>query len=328
MTKGDEEPSAQADAPFDLVTIGESMALFIGPPASSLRPGVQATFSFAGAESNVAIGARRLGHNVAFMSRVGDDDLGRTIVATLQGEGVDVHAVRFDGRAPTSLMVRQHRAADLVTVAYYRREGAGARLSPDDLDEDAIGRARVLHVSGITPSLSSTAGEAVRHAVSVAVASGVTVSLDINHRDLMWTPEQAGETLRELLPSVDLLFGSDHELQIVEPADSPQEAAVGLRRRGIGDVVLKRGASGATSWHDGGSSALPAVAVHAVDPVGAGDAFVAGYLSAFLDGAEPDERLHRGVLCGGFAVSVHGDWEGTPRRDELALIGLSGQVQR
>lgn len=314
---------------WDLVTLGESMALFMGPPATSLRPGTSATFSFAGAESNVAIAASRLGHRTAFVSRVGDDDFGRTILRTLAAEGVDTRAVRLDEGAPTSLMVRQHRTADVVTVSYYRRHGAGARLRPEDVDPEMIRRSRLLHVTGITPSLSDSAREAVRFAVSVAADAGVPVSLDINHRELMWSRAAAGKTLRELVPSVTLLFGSDHELLLLDDdGEDPEHAAEALRGDGVADVVLKRGAEGATAWHAGGRSDLAAVGVTAVDPVGAGDAFVAGYLSAYLDGEGADERLRRAVLCGAFAVSAHGDWEGTPRRDELGLIGNLGHVQR
>lgn len=314
---------------WDIVTLGESMALFMGPPATSLRPGSSATFSFAGAESNVAIGAARLGHSVAYVSRVGNDHFGRTIAQTLAGEGVDTRAVRMDDGAPTSMMVRQHRTTDLVTVSYYRRGGAGARLRPEDVDPDMIRRSRLLHVTGITPSLSDSAREAVGYAVSVAADARVTVSLDVNHRELLWSRATAGKTLRELLPSVDLVFGSDHELVLLDDsAANATEAAENLRRDGVADVVLKRGAEGATAWHAGGRTDAAAVDVTAVDPVGAGDAFVAGYLSAHLDGHGVEERLRRGVLCGGFAVSANGDWEGAPRRDELALIGNSGHVQR
>ena len=93
-------------------------------------------------------------------------------------------------------------------------------------------------------------------------------------------------------------------------------------------MVVKCGRRGATALVDGELVEVPPVPVHAVDSVGAGDAFVAGYLSAYLDGEGADERLRRAVLCGAFAVSAHGDWEGTPRRDELGLIGNPGHVQR
>jgi 2-dehydro-3-deoxygluconokinase len=322
-----DQPDGRKDL-WDLVTVGEAMALFMGSPAAPLRPGSQVTFSFAGAESNVAIGASRLGHRVAYVSRIGDDHMGRTILGTLASEGVDVGGVHRDDQAPTSLMVRQHRTADLITVDYYRREGAGRRLSPGDIDPKIIEGSRLLHLSGITPSLSETACEATLYAASVAVGAGVPVSLDINHRAQMWSEDEAGRALRKLLPSVDILFGSPAELLLVEQADSAEEAAQRLRERGIGQVVLKRGSQGASLWHAGGRVDLPAIPVTAVDPVGAGDAFVAGYLSAFLDQTGTEDRLRRAVSCGAFAVSVHGDWEGTPHRDELELIGLKEQVQR
>jgi 2-dehydro-3-deoxygluconokinase len=326
MTTGERETT---EASWDVVTIGESMALFMGPPATPLRPGGTATFSFAGAESNVAIAASRLGHSVAYISRVGDDHAGRVITQTLAGEGVDTSAVRPDAGAPTSLMVRQHRTADLVTVAYYRQDGPGARLGPEDVDPEMIRRSRLLHVTGITPALSRRAREAVRYAVSVAGEAGVAVSLDVNHRELLWSTTTAEEVLRDLVPAVDLLFGSAHELVLLEDAaEDAEEAAELLRRRGVGDVVLKRGAEGATAWHDGGRTDLAAREVTAVDPVGAGDAFVAGYVSAWLDGEGVDQRLDRGMVCGAFAVSVLGDWEGTPRREELGLVGERGQVRR
>lgn len=326
-TEGPHRPDG-AHPPRDLVTVGETMGLFMGPPATPLRPGNAVTFSFAGAESNVAIAASRLGHRVAYLSRLGDDDMGRTIVAALVGEGVDVSGVRLDAHAPTSLMVRQHRTADLVTVSYYRREGAGRRLSPEDIDAESIRGSRLLHLSGITPSLSASARAAAVRAAAVAVDGGIPVSLDINHRANMWSEAEAGQVLRELLPSVDILFGSPAELLLVEPAETAEQAAGRLHGSGIGQVVLKRGSDGASVWHAGGRVDLPAVPVTAVDPVGAGDAFVAGYLSGCLDGAGIEDRLHRAVLCGAFAVSVHGDWEGTPHRRELELLDRTERVQR
>ena len=321
-------PLPAADEAHDVVTIGETLAAFVGPPAAPLRPGGAATFRLAGAESNVAIAASRLGHRVAYFSRVGDDDIGRLILATLRGEGVDVRGVQLDPEAATSLLVRQHRTSDLVTVSYYRRGGAGSRLRPEDVDADVVERSRLLHVTGITPALSDTACAAVQHAVSVASAAGVTVSLDINHRSRLWSRETAGRTLRALLPSVDVLFGDDDELGIVQSGETPESRAEELHRSGVGQVVLKRGSLGASAWEAGERADQRAVEVSMVDPVGAGDAFVAGYLSALLDGATVEERLQRAVVCGAFAVSVHGDWEGTPRRDELGLLGLAEQVRR
>ncbi len=106
--------------------------------------------------------------------------------------------------------------------------------------------------------------------------------------------------------------------------------AAELLDRGVREVVVKRGAAGAGVHTAAGRWETPAVPVTSIDTVGAGDAFTAGYLSALLDGEDVAGRLQRGALAGAFAVSTAGDWEGLPRRDELALLGAtpSGTTQR
>lgn len=102
-----------------------------------------------------------------------------------------------------------------------------------------------------------------------------------------------------------------------------------LLDQGVGEVVVKLGAEGATAFTHGGSLHRPAKPVRAVDAVGAGDAFVAGYLSALLDGEGPAGRLERAVTTGAFAVASPGDWEGAPTRAELGMLGAPpGSVVR
>jgi len=96
----------------------------------------------------------------------------------------------------------------------------------------------------------------------------------------------------------------------------------------VPEVVTKRGAAGADAVAAGRAAHQSAMPVTLVEPVGAGDAFVAGYLSALLDGADVAGRLHRGAVCGAFAVSVPGDWEGLPHRHELTLLDSDENVRR
>ncbi|MEO7234474.1 MAG: sugar kinase [Lapillicoccus sp.] len=313
---------------LDVITLGESLGLVMGEPASPLRAGSPARFSFAGAESNVAIGLARLGHTVGFVTRVGDDSIGRMITETLRGEGVDVGGVVVDPSAPTALMVRQHRTADALTVVYYRDGAAGSRLEPADVPD--LTGARLLHVTGITPALSGSADETVTAAVRAARAAGLVVSLDVNHRSLLWTAAAAGAALGPLLDAVDIVFGGDEELlMLAQRDDGDVETAVkGLLAQRPSVVVRKRGSDGATAYGDFGAVERSAVPVTAVDPVGAGDAFVAGFLSGLLDGADPGACLDRAVECGAFAVSVHGDWEGAARRSELGLLARAERVHR
>ncbi|MFH9726372.1 sugar kinase [Streptomyces sp. NPDC017254] len=307
--------------PPALVTLGEAMAVVAATTPGPFATGAPLRLGWAGAEATVAIGVCRLGHPTAWTGRVGEDPAGAMILAGLRAEGVDVSAARTDPAAPTGLMLRERRTADRLRVGYYRAGLAGSRLAPEDLDEARITGARVLHVTGITPALSDTARAAVEHAVALARAAGVTVSFDVNHRERLWGRAEAAEVLAGILRYADIVFAGPEEAALFVPEEAPERMARALTRLGPAQAVLKLGARGAlVATADGELHIRPAVPVTAVDPVGAGDAFVSGYLAAVLDGAPVEERLHLGALCGAFAVSVPGDWEGLPRRTELGLL--------
>ncbi|WP_246102688.1 sugar kinase [Streptomyces piniterrae] len=315
--------------------------------------------SIAGAESNVAIGLARLGHRVRWSGAVGADEAGQLVLRTLRAEGVEVSGATTDPDAPTGLILFEPRLPELTRVHYYRAGSAGSRLDPGTI-ERALSAAppRVLHLTGITPALSPTARAAAHGSLQLARRHGALVCLDVNFRARLWTARQASEVLREWLPYVDILIASHDELPLClptgedglpepgaveptvggpgttsDPATTGAPAITGdpsaafaaqaeqLLNLGIGEVVVKLGADGATAFTHDGSLHRPAKPVRAVDAVGAGDAFVAGYLSALLDGEEPAVRLERAVTTGAFAVASPGDWEGAPTRAELGMLG-------
>lgn len=310
---------ALASGRIDLVTIGETMALLspmtIGPLsyAPSLR------LSIGGAESNVAIGARRLGLRVAWIGRVGADDLGELIMQRLRGEDVQIQAT-VDTTRPTGIMVKVQRTTRVARVRYYRDDSAGSRLCVEDLDVDLIASARVLHVSGITPALSDTAREAVHAAVDLARRSGVTVSVDYNYRQALWDSEDAAKQFRALTAKADIVLASQQEAAIVVGAAAPSALAQRIADLGPTQVLVKLGSQGAVGWIDGEVHEVSAVPVIAVDHVGAGDAFAAGYITAMLSGDGPLDRLIFGARVGAYAVTVHGDWEGLPTIEELESL--------
>lgn len=308
--------------------MGETMALFSSRSAGVLRSGARVDFSVGGAESNVAIGLARLGVPVAWIGRIGADAFGDEIVRVLRGEGVEVLAHR-DGSRRTGLMVKERRTALHQRVTYYRSDSAGSALSPDDVDDRVVGGARVLHLTGITPALSATAAAAVDHAIDVARAAGTTVSLDVNYRSALWSRAAATAALTRLLPSVDILFAGLEEAELLTGrASGPEQAAADLARLGPSQVVVKHGATGATATVDSEPATAAPPVVPVVDTVGAGDAFVAGYLAAFLAGDPVPGRLELGCATGAFACMAAGDWEGAPTRDELALLRSSEPVLR
>lgn len=302
----------------DLVTFGETMALFASRRTGPLRYARDFDLGLGGAESNVAIGVARLGGAVTWIGRVGADEFGDLIRSTLLGEGVDTRAIP-DQDAPTGLMIKGRRTADLIDVRYYRKGSAGSRLSPADLDLDLIRSARVLHVSAITPALSATAREAVRVAIAEARAAGVLVSLDVNYRKALWSPQEAGDWLRSVIGSVDVLFATEQEAQLITEDPASLD---------IPHVVLKFGAKGALERSDGVVRHAEPYRVTEIDPVGAGDAFAAGWLAEWLAGATPEQRLSTACAAGAFAVTSQGDWESLPRRADLALLTGTDDVSR
>ncbi|WP_404385603.1 sugar kinase [Knoellia locipacati] len=300
-----------------VVTLGESLASFRS--AGPIGFGQTLTPHLAGAEANVAIGLARLGHSVSWVGRVGADPFGLEVLRTLRGEGVDVTAAVVDDSAATGLMFVEQRTADLSRVHYVRSGSAGSKVSAQDLPVETIRSASLLHVTGITPALSTEAAEAVSSAVAVAHEAGVRVSLDVNHRTRLWSREEASPVLRALLPRVWQVVAGEDELDVVADG-SEDDAVAALLGLGVEQVAVKRGAAGATLHTREGRVDADAVGVTAVDTVGAGDAFCAGLLSAVLDGAALPEALDRAVLLGAWAASTTGDWTGLPTRPELGEL--------
>ncbi|MEO6142664.1 MAG: sugar kinase [Dermatophilaceae bacterium] len=304
---------------LDVVTLGETMvSLRTGTP---LRLGGTLTMTMAGAETNVAIGLARLGHTVRWGGRVGADEVGAFILRTLRAESVAVDTVVVDPERSTGLMIAERRVADASRVSYYRAGSAGSALAATDAQACLEEAPRLLHLTGITPALSRSAADAVTMAVDLARQAGALVSFDVNFRSSLWTREQARILLTDLVRRADIVIASEDELGLVVTAAEDEPAAAGeLAAYGVSALVITRGERGATVWHQGGAHHAAAIPVTVRDTIGAGDAFVAGYLSGVLDGLDPAAALRRGTVTGAFAVAAVGDWEGLPTRDELSLL--------
>ena len=299
-----------------VVTVGETMALLRTRDIGSLRHVSEMVLGIGGAESNVAIGLRRLGVDVGWLGRVGDDALGERVTREIRAEGVDVVGI-VDAQAPTGLMLKERPSPSSTAVFYYRAGSAGSRLQPEDVPADWIESAELLHVSGITALLSDSARECLLASVSRARAAGVRVSFDVNYRSTLAPPDVAGPLLRTIAESADLVFGGADELRLLFPEADANEAADRLVRGGCREVVVKHGADGAAVHSSGAVVKAPGFSVEVVDTVGAGDAFVAGYLSALLEKLDVSERLHRANACGAMLCMTPGDWESTPTLSDV-----------
>jgi len=305
-----------------LFTFGETMGLVAADGIGPLAYARSFSFGIGGAESNVAIGVARLGGPATWLGRVGPDATGGLITARLTAAGV--RAIAIADPSFTGLMVRHRRSGQFAHVDYHRAGSAGSRLTPADLPAAELSGAAIVHVTGITPALSETARAAVFQAVETARAQGVPVSVDVNYRAKLWDRFAAAPVLRDLVSRADIVFASPEEAELfVDPGDP----IAGLAKLGPTEVIVKDGGRGCQALLGGESFTVPALPVTVVDPVGAGDAFVAGYLADRMAGAAPADRLVTAIAAGAFAVTVPGDCEGLPDRAELAAL-TGGDVRR
>jgi 2-dehydro-3-deoxygluconokinase len=299
-----------------VATVGETMALMRTRDIGSLRHVSDLILGIGGAESNVAIGLRRLGIDVTWLGRVGDDPLGERVTREIRAEGVDVQSV-IDPQAPTGLMLKERPSASSTAVFYYRAGSAGSRLQPDDMPPGWIENVEILHVSGITALLSDSARDCVVTAISRAQAVGVQVSFDVNYRSTLATADVAGPLLRKIAENADFVFGGPEELNLLYPDSGPAEVAERLVRSGRREVVLKMGADGAAVYSCDAVVQAAGFTVDVVDTVGAGDAFVAGYLSGKVQGLNVPGRLQRANACGAMLCMTPGDWESSPTLSDV-----------
>ncbi|MFD0962281.1 sugar kinase [Paenibacillus chungangensis] len=297
-----------------IVTFGESMALFMPQEHKTIERAAQLDQSFGGAESNVAIGLARLGASVGWFGALGNDPFGRLILKALRGEGIDVSRARLSDEAPTGMMFREHVAGRLA-VHYYRKHSAASRMQPEDLDEDYIRGAKLLHVTGITTALSDNCRNTVRRAIAIAKEAGVKVSFDPNLRLKLWSIEEARETLLELAADADYFLPGWDELKLLYDTDDFDVIRDNLNRlkavsvvKGMGDatLVIENGQETSVPFY-------PAESV--VDTVGAGDGFCAGFLAGLMKGMTAVEAVRLGSINGSLVVQMRGDWEALPDWD-------------
>jgi 2-dehydro-3-deoxygluconokinase len=315
-----------------VVTLGETMGLLSNTTPGPLAHASTMQLGMGGSESNVAVGLSRLGVDAVWCGRVGDDAVGRLVEREIRAEGVDTRVV-VDPDAPTGLMLKERRTSTSQSVSYYRAGSAGSRLSIGDLDEATIASADVLHLTGITAALSDSAAEAVRWAADVARAAGALVSFDVNYRRALWSPAEAAASCRDFVARCDVVFAGEDEAAMVlgvehDGAADPGALARGLAELGPTQAVVKCGAAGAVAVVEGALMTQDGVPIVPHDTVGAGDAFVAGYLAELAAGLDAETRLRTAVTAGAFACLAAGDWEGLPRRSELGLLQAREPVTR
>ncbi|WP_347927009.1 sugar kinase [Pseudomonas helvetica] len=304
---------------IDILSFGETMAMFVAEQSGDLADVTQFHKRIAGADSNVAIGLSRLGFKVSWLSRVGADSLGRFVVDTLEQEGLDCRFVETDHAHPTGFQLKS-RADDGSDphVEYFRRGSAASLLSVQSIVPEQL-EARHLHATGIVPALSESARQMSFELMTRMRQAGRSVSFDPNLRPTLWGSEQQmiGE-INRLAALAHWVLPGLSEGRLLSGFEDPADIAAFYLDQGAEAVVIKLGPDGAyyRTQHDQGF--VPGVPVTTVvDTVGAGDGFAVGMISALLENLSIPDAVQRANWIGSRAVQSRGDMEGLPKRSEL-----------
>ncbi|WP_268253581.1 sugar kinase [Streptomyces finlayi] len=315
---------AHSRARVDVVCLGESMVTFLPSRPGRLADVPSFGRTIGGAESNVACALALAGHDTKWVSRVGADGFGTYLTEAIGAYGVDVTDVVRDPERRTGIYFRTADDRDDATheVAYYRAGSAASAMSPDAVAREALFAARVLHLSGITAALSADCLALMRE-LCAAGEGRPLLSFDVNYRPGLWSsPGEGGRVLLELARGADVVFvGEDEAAAAWGVRGGPAAVRDALPEPGV--LVVKQGAAGATVFAGDQVHSVPAPLVEVVAPVGAGDAFAAGFLSAMLRGLDVPLRLRHGHLTAAAALTVPGDVAEVPARelaDELAAL--------
>ena len=312
---------------LDVVTVGETMVAFEAQEYGPLRENHSFKKWVGGAEDNVVIGLARLGFRCGWFSRLGDDEFGKEIFRVLRGEGVDVSRVIFDPKAPTGVFFVERHAEGDFKCYYYRNFSAATLIAPEDVDQDYITQARIVYLGGIVPIISNSAREATEKIFWIARANTQTIAFDPNLRLKMCDIATSRSILIPMMQQSSYVLPGEEELLLLMDCDDLTSAIEKARSLGIDNLIIKRGASGATlAAKRKQPRNIPAFPLNnPVSSMGAGDAFVAGFLAGLLKEQALEECVRWANAIGAFCLMGEGPYQTLPSFQELTAF-LAGKA--
>ena len=288
-----------------------------------------------GSSANMAVGMSRQGLSVAMLCRVGDEHMGRFVREELARNGVDVSQVLTDVDRLTSLVVLGIKDRVTFPLIFYRENCADMAITDGDVNEDFIASARALAITGTHFSTEATHA-ACRKAMDYALAHNTRLVLDIDYRPVLWGVASHGEGedrfvpsagvsshLQNIIPDFNLVVGTEEEVHIAGGTTDTLQALRTIRDLTAATIVLKRGPLGCVVFTDDIPNRVeegvstPEVSVDVLNVLGAGDAFISGFMRGWV-ADEPLENCCRYAnACGALVVSRHGCAPAIPTREEL-----------
>lgn len=277
--------------------------------------------SIAGDSFNIAVAVSRLGSSVGYITKLGNDPFEKFIRNSFEKEKFDMsltlsskgfNAVHFVATMPDG-------NRDFV---YYRKGSSPSNITPDDLEESHIKKAKIMHCSGISQAISESSRETVLHAAKVAHYNNVLVSYDPNYRHQLWSPKEAIAAMEELMPYVDIFLPSAPEdTMALFNADNPEKIISISRNFGVENTLITMGSNGALVDSKGDIFTVPPYQSDSViDTTGAGDAFKGGFLHGILEGLDIKKAAEIGNIAAGITITGRGAINSIPYRDEVYKI--------
>ncbi|MEF8840997.1 MAG: bifunctional 2-dehydro-3-deoxygluconokinase/2-dehydro-3-deoxygalactonokinase [Haloarculaceae archaeon] len=315
----------------DLVTFGETMLRYSSPPGERLELTDRLDVHVGGAESNVAVAAAELGRETVWLSKLPDTPVARRITRALALHGVEPDVTwTEEGRVGTYYL--EPGGEPRGTNVVYDRSGAAVTTATTaDLPLPRVRGAEAFHTTGITPALSETLVETTRDLLEAAREAGTETVFDLNYRSKLWSPTEAREAIRELLPLVDTFVVAERDAaEVLDREGDPETVAAAFAEGyGMETVVVTLGEAGALAWHDGETHRQGTYAAETRDPVGTGDAFVGGFLASRLDGGSVPDALAYGSATAALKRTLDGDAATvTPAEVERVLEESGGGISR
>lgn len=296
---------------LDVLCVGETMAVVTPANPQPLSEAEECLLGFGGAESNVAAHLAEFGYRAGWASRLGQDPFGERILAGLTARGVDVSLVIRDSTAPTGVYFKDPDLGHGARTLYYRAGSAASAMEPKDSGAWPLEQTGWIHTSGINAALSAGCSALTEQLLAQASAKGYRVSFDVNYRPALWGVDAAGPRLLELAGRATVVLVGLDEAETLWGCSTAEEVSALVP--GPRHLVIKDSATEAVEFVREQRRAervyrVPAHRVQVVEPVGAGDAFAAGYLAGLLRGDKPEDRLALGHSFAAWTLGTRADY--------------------
>ena len=322
--------------PLELICLGRAAVDFYGEQVGGRLEDMQSFTKYLGGSSaNLCAGVARLGLRSSMLTRVGNEHMGRFVREALAAFGADVSHVKTDPDRLTASVVLGIEGTGSYPHIFFRENCADMGVCVDDFDESYVASSGAFAVTGTHLSTERTRS-AVEQAFRWAKKNGTKCILDIDYRPVLWRLTAAGDgasrfvasdtvtaSLQPLIPLCDLVVGTEEEIRIAGGSDDVLAAIRRIRSLTAAPIVIKRGATGCSIVPGAVPDDLDQALVVAGFPVevlnvlGAGDAFLSGFLFGWLRGASLEESGRLGNACGALVVSRHACSPAMPSEAEL-----------